>query len=250
MKRLTKFLAENWSHRRGLISRSTLVLVATYVLFASQGANAELVINGGFETPPLAPASILTINSGAEPAGFGWTVTTQNVETQRQFYVGGGGTLPFNGAPYEGLNLLDLDGYPNASAISQTLATTPGALYLLSFAYANNPYRIGPALATVRVQNVSNSADLMTPFPIAHGTATSSNYDWTLSPTLYFFAQEASTNLSFVSNDVTFTDAGIFLDAISVSAVPEPATSVLLISAAASWCFRRGRTAFSVPATR
>ena len=150
-----------------------------------------------------------------------------NVETQRQGYVGGAGTKPFNGAPYEGLQSLDLDGYPNAGGISQTILTTPGALYSLSFAYANNPYRIGPALATVYVQNFSSNADLITPFPIAHGTATASDYDWTLSPTLYFFAQESSTNLRFVSNDVAFTDAGIFLDAISVVAVPEPASFIL-----------------------
>jgi hypothetical protein len=67
----------------------------------------------------------------------------------------------------------------------------------------------------------------MLPFPIAHGTATASDYDWTLSPTLLFVAQSTSTNLRFVSNDVTFTDAGIFLDAISVDRVPEPATFIV-----------------------
>src|SRR6185295_13387476 len=100
MKPFTKFMAANLLHRRGNIARRSLVLMAAYALLASQSANAELVINGGFETPPLPPASILTINPGAEPAGFGWTVSVSNVETQRQGYVGGGGTLPFNGAPY------------------------------------------------------------------------------------------------------------------------------------------------------
>jgi hypothetical protein len=215
----------------------TLILTLLSQLAAVSGtaitnvANAELVVNGGFETPPLPPASILTVNSGAEPPGFGWSVIAANVEVKRQFYVGGGGTLPFNGLPYEGLQLLDLDGYPNAGAISQTLSTTPGALYALNFAYANNPYRTGPSLATVYVQNASNNADLMVPFPIVHGTATPSDYDWTLSPTLYFLAQGSSTNLRFVSNDVTFTDAGIFLDAISVIPVPEPATGVLAFAA-------------------
>jgi hypothetical protein len=250
MKRFTKLMAVNSPHRRGLNARATLVLMATCVLTASQGANAELVINGGFETPPLAPSSFLTVNPGAEPAGFGWTVSVSNVEIVRQGYIGGGGTKPFNGPPYEGLQWLDLDGFPNAGAISQTLSTTPGALYSLSFAYANNPYRIGPAVATVTVQNVSNNADLITPFPIAHGTATASDYDWTLSPTLYFFAQESSTNLKFVSNDVTFTDAGIFLDAISVSAVPEPSTLVMLFVSSLGICLRRRLLASRVPATR
>jgi hypothetical protein len=132
MKRFTKFMA-------------------ACVLFASSTASAELVTNGGFETPAIPDASALTITSGAEPAGFAWTVTQTNVEIKRQGYVGGGGTKPFNGAPYEGLQSLDLDGFPSASAISQTLSTTPGTLYALNFAYANNPYRVGPALATVYV---------------------------------------------------------------------------------------------------
>jgi hypothetical protein len=219
--------------------------MVAWVLLVANGVNANVVVNGGFETPPLPPASVLTVHSGAEPPGFGWTVSVTNVEIFRQGYVGGGGTLPFNGAPYEGLQLLDLDGFPSISAISQTLPTTPGALYSLTFAYANNPYRVGPSLATVFVQNASNNADVMIPFPIAHGTATPSNYDWTLSPPLFFLAQESSTNLRFVSNNVAFTDAGIFLDAISVNPVPEAGAFLFVGAVATGACaaarFRRLR---------
>jgi hypothetical protein len=223
--RFDRVLAVVFIHRRRLVARTRLGFVVACVLLASNGANAELVVNGGFETPPTGAPNFLTVNPGAEPPGFGWSVTTGNVEIVRQGYVGGSG--PFNGPAYESDQWLDLDGYPSAGAISQTLSTTPGALYSLNFAYANNAYRIGPALATVYVQNLSNNADLMTPLPIAHGTATGSDYDWTLSGPVSFTAQESSTNLKFVSNDVTFTDAGIFLDAISVVTVPEPSTFVL-----------------------
>lgn len=192
-------------------------------------AEAAILINGSFETPAVGNPKILSVNPGGEPSGFGWTVTSPlpnngNVEVKAQGYVGGNGTLHFDGPAYDGTQWLDLDGFPNPGAIAQSFATTPGVQYSLSFAYANNPFRIGgPASATVFVQNSADNANLLVPVLLSHGTATSTDYHWTLSGPLLFTATGSSTTLRFVSTDVT-GDAGIFLDAISVSAVPEPAS--------------------------
>ncbi|HQR09574.1 MAG TPA: DUF642 domain-containing protein [Gemmatales bacterium] len=214
-------LLSSFARRNGTITILTLFLTTTI-------AHGQLLINGGFETPAEPVNLYRLITPGNEPVGFGWTVGLNSVEIQRQGYVGGGGTLPFNGASYEGLQLLDLDGFPNPGSITQTFTTTPGVQYALNFAYANNPYRVGsPAQATVSVQDAVGLTNLITPLAFSHNTSTVSNYFWNLSGPLSFTASGTSTKLSFVSNNGS-GDAGIYLDAISVVAVPEPSTLVLV----------------------
>ena len=227
-----------WRRRRcqrhGFVARAVPGLMAALALLGSQNVNAsELLINGSFETPVVPPSppsnKFLTVNAGAEPAGFGWTVEFSNVEIVAQGYIGGGGTLPFDGPAYHADQWLDLDGYPSPGAISQTFATVSGAPYALSFAYANNPYRGSDASATVSVRNVADNVDLITPLLITHGNSEPADYHWTPSGTIVFIAQGPSTKLMFVSNDPSdiHGDAGIFLDAISVAEAPEPSTLVL-----------------------
>src|SRR5262249_55370901 len=139
-----------------------------------------------------------------------------------------------NGPAYHGQQWLDLDG-ASAGSIFQTFATTPGTQYVLSFAYANNPYYTRPTPpppsweATVSVTDSVSGADLITPLLISHDTATPDDYPWALSGPIHFTAQGLTATLSFVSDDPPTSDTGIFLDAISVTAVPEPSSMVMAL---------------------
>ena len=132
--------------------------------------------------------------------------------------VGEGGYI----TAFAGAEWLDLDG-GTAGTIQQSFATTPGGVYSLSFAYANNPI-LGtvPATATVRLFNSENNAQLLPPFTITHSTSSGSDADWTQSPVIQFKAIGALTTLSFASDNRAGSIGGIALDGISVSRVPEP----------------------------
>lgn len=208
-------------------------VIACTALVAERVNAENLIANGSFETPVATNGIITVLASGSAPAGFDWTVASGGVEILQQGYVGGsGGSSPFNGPAYQGTQWLDIDGEqtPGPGAILQTFATTAGSQYELTFAYASNPYRgyVGPAKATVRVFDTTSTTDLLTAFQISHGSSTGSNYDWQVSGPATFTATGASTTLRFASDDPSNSDAGIFLDGISVTAVPEPAASALV----------------------
>lgn len=203
-------------------------------------ARAELLINGGFETPNVGQAGITVIGSGAEPLGFGWMVNAGTVEVLSPDYL----NLPPLG--YEGSQFLDLNGI-SVGTLSQSFATIAGQSYQLSFAYANNYAHSSPsnpATATVRAFNSATGADLLTPVTISHGTSTASNLNWSVQ-SLAFTATGSSTTLRFISTTPAPL-GGIFLDGVRVtgpSAVPEPSTIWLMASGATvllvSLCLRR-----------
>ena len=180
---------------------------------------------------------ILEISSGSAPTGFDWIVTSGTVEVTEQGYVDPANQV-FAGSAYEGSQWLDLDGI-SPGTISQSFATTPGTLYALSFAYANNPFQnnssdSGNPSATIHVVDTATMGQLAT-LSISHSTSTADDFNWTLSGPLVFAASGVSSTLVFASNDAAASDQGIFLDAIAVNSVPEPSSlAMLLIGAVAA----------------
>jgi hypothetical protein len=219
-----------------------LSLVGAFALITVSPARADvittnLITNGSFETPIT--GNFLDITAGAEPAGFGWRVTSGSVDV----VVAGPN---FASTAFDLNQFLDLDGFA-PGAIAQSFATTPGSKYFLNFAYANNPQGSGipspscpfggpcatiPATATVSVFDSGTSSQLITPFVVTHGDSTVANPDWITSGAIGFIANGTTTTLSFVSNDPPSSDGGISLDGVSVnpagSAVPEPSSLLLL----------------------
>jgi hypothetical protein len=212
-------------------------------LLTAHSAQADLITNGSFEVPtvPGGP-QFLDIAPGAEPAGFGWRVTSGTVD------VGlGGGFFP---PAFIGTQFLDLDGF-TPGTISQSFPTTSGTTYDLSFAYANNPYTGAPASAcvppstascatipahaTTTIVDAGTGTELITPLMLTHSNSTVPDANWTLSGEIAFVAEGTMTTLAFASDDPSNSNGGIFLDAISVNAasaaVPEPGSLVLLLSA-------------------
>ena len=183
---------------------------------------ANVLNNGSFETPVVPQGSYQTIAQGAEPAGFGWSVVSGNVDVVTQGVVGAG-------TAFDGLQFLDLDGNM-PGAIAQTFATRPGAVYTLKFAYANN-FSAGSmsSQAVVSVVDATTSANLIPPLAIAHSSSSTSGLTWTQSATIQFTAQGATTTLVFTSTDPSNSSTGILLDAISVDlVVASPGTAQVL----------------------
>jgi hypothetical protein len=227
----------------------TLVAIAGVLLLAGRGpARGELLVNGGFETPTV--TSVLeyqTIPPGSEPAGFGWRITSGNVDAVVQGPI-------YAVQAYQGTQFLDLDG-TQPGAISQHFATLSGRSYVLSLAYANNPVRGAtiPAHGTARLFDTSSNADLITPLALTHGNSTIQAPNWVASGAIPFVASGTDTTLSFASNDPSTSLGGLFLDAVSVAgpvanAAPEPGSFALAVLGAAcvggmqAWRRRKRRT--------
>ena len=111
--------------------RNLFSVAGAFAFLVISPARADLVTNGGFETPITGNFTDLT--AGSQPPGFGWSITSGGVDV-----VLAGPSSDFASAAFEGSQFLDLDGF-TPGAIAQSFATIPGNNYLLSFAYANNP---------------------------------------------------------------------------------------------------------------
>jgi hypothetical protein len=191
-------------------------LVCLFAALLQAPSSAQnLIGNGGFEEPMTAPSGILPIYPSSNYPQFAWQVQAGNVEIFRQGYSNG--IYVFNGPPHSGLQVLDLDGV-NPGVISQTIATTTGRQYMLTFAYANNPYLqfVGPAQAEVSIRDVTSGADVATPYVIAHDSSSATAYDWTLS-SVTFTAISASTEVKFRSLNPSSSTSGILLDSVAVT---------------------------------
>lgn len=116
----------------------SVVLVMVLILFSAVipyavHANPDLVMNGGFEEPDVIPGDFQVFTTIP-----GWTTTVgAGIEIQDQ-------SLPSPPTPFEGDQYVELDSHfsgslPTNSGMAQTLSTTPGADYVLSFAYSPRP---------------------------------------------------------------------------------------------------------------
>lgn len=183
--------------------RTTALALAATFTFAAPANAANLLTNGDFEAP-LAPNSPGYTTFYAGESFPGWSVTSGNVDVVAASFA------PSN--PSSG-QWLDLVGF-NDGTITQTFATTSGATYLLTFLYGNNPGG-SPRSANVSVGNFA-------------GTITSNtglNYN---SFSQLFTATGSSTTLTFASFGGS-GNAGIALDNVAVTAVPEPASWAMMI---------------------
>jgi len=207
---------------RSIIGIMRTTLFAAMALQASAAvAQANLLVNGSFETPVIPPATFFDFGIGGEPAGFAWTVTTNTVDIVSNGFLGG--------TAFDGVQWLDLVGFGSTGGVEQTFVTTLGQQYTLSFAYANNPGPGVPVPVSADVMVTSGASTLLNQ-SISHGTSTTSGLNWTpFSMTLT--ATGTSATLAF-DETVGGANGGVFLDAVSVlpvgTSVPEPTSLILL----------------------
>lgn len=211
----------------------TLAIAAAVGLLALAPAARGALVNGGFETPAIGPATFQNIVVGAEPAGFAWTVTNDNVD------LFSNGVLSTTAVAYEGVQALDLVGFGSAGGVSQSMSTTLGTTYRLRFAYANNPISTGGASARI---DITDGATALLARSVTHATSTTSDFDWDLFEATFVGTGNAVT-LRFV-NTVGQNNGGVFLDAVSVDVVPPsqvPLPPTLALAALALLCARGTR---------
>jgi hypothetical protein len=182
--------------------KSLKIAAALAVLALSQAAQANLVLNGGFEDPNQA-AGTWSIYASIP----NWTASTPGVEIRNAV----------EGTAYEGVNYAELDTTAN-SIISQTIATMVGAVYEISFAYSPR----------INIPSASNGIEVYFG-GVLLGTvsgAGGSTHNWQL-PSYLATATAAASILEFRAVG-TSDSLGGSLDDVKVNAVPLPGTVALL----------------------
>jgi choice-of-anchor C domain-containing protein len=206
-----------------------LVLSAALALAAAApNASAQIVANGGFETP-TAPTNNFSTLSGSQLTG--WTISQGNVDL-----IG-----PGYWQPAAGSQSLDLNGNAGPATIYQDVTLTLGGTYRLSFAMAGN-VEGPPTLKTMTVG--IGGIDLGT-FSFNAAGRSPSAMGWETF-TRDFTATTPTMRLTFASTTPGCC-TGPALDAVSitqVSTVPEPSTYALIATGIAGlgMVARRRRT--------
>jgi len=182
-----------------------LVFAAAFAA-AIHFTNAQLIINGSFETPDT--PTYMQINAGQNTIA-PWVVGLHSVEVGDA--VGNGFLV---GPAFEGAQSLDLNG-AGRGRLTQAFATTPGLLYTVTFAYANNYFNSStPASAKVRLFDGLGDRLNQT---ITHIGSIAGNFNWTVF-NKRFTALQNTTSLEFTSlTDTGGHSGGIMLDAVQVT---------------------------------
>ena len=178
-------------------------------------AHANPFANGGFESPG-SPPDYSALGPGSTYIT-DWTTILTGVEYFRP------AAFPGLGTAIEGVMVVDLANTTNSSGgIEQTFDTTPLQQYTLTFSAGNSTFsgRTGDGTVNVQVGNLTTS--------VATATATGTPIEW--KPiALTFTALTSATTLSFSNTQDSFTHFA-FIDAVGVSAVPEPQTVALMLA--------------------
>lgn len=203
-----------------ILMKSVLRILSAASVMACYAAQAQSIVNGGFEqgTDPNANGGD-NIGLFAPDASSldGWVVSSGTVD-----YIGS------RWAAGEGVRSLDLSGVTTGTIYQTVTGFTPGMAYRLSFLLAGNPEG-GPSVKTARVGVGSSFADYS--FDTTGYSASSMGWrsEW-----LDFIATSSSLSISFAGLDNH--PYGAALDQVSVAALtnvsPVPAgdlnTSLML----------------------
>jgi hypothetical protein len=202
-----------------------LIIAAFAIALASPAMSAELVVNGGFESPVTPVGGFTQVTGGNSFAG--WNVTGNDVLIINNSYNESG--LVFNAN--SGLNSLDITGAGNTgpNTISQTIPTTVGQ-YVLSFFVGN----ASPTGGNAGVYGNPSSINLSINGGPAQTFTNSTNGPLGINWQKFSvnFTAQGSTSISFI-NATPQGDNMAGLDDVSVtafsSAVPEPSTWAMLL---------------------
>jgi hypothetical protein len=195
-------------------------LFLTVALFAAAcSAHANLLINGSFEVPLVAPG-----NYGLFASIPGWSISSgPAIEIQNHVA----------GSPHDGNQYLELDSTANTS-VYQDVNTVVGAHYLLTLWYSPRP---GVAAGSNGVNLITDGTS--NTLLIGDGTALQDTV-WTQYS--FFLIGDGSTRIEFAGTGISDSLGG-YIDAVSLTTVPEPNALVLLAAAglAAFAALRRSR---------
>lgn len=201
----------------------TVLTFAVALLFTATSDAA--VLNGSFENGTLVSNGQATMSLGTGATDIlNWVVSADRVA-----WIGAGN--PFGVTAYDGSRFLDLTDYQQSGhgAVSQTISTSPGMTYLVSFAQGASSLW-GASAVVVAAAGQSQSFSI-TPVVVN---------EWHLQ-SWSFIANSTSTVISFTGGPIGTNYIG--LDAVTIdagtAAVPEPGTMGLLALGVLGLCWRR-----------
>jgi hypothetical protein len=184
---------------------NTFLVFAAAFAAAIHSTNAQLIINGSFETPDT--PTYMYIDPGQNTLA-PWVVGPSPVEVGDA--VGNGF---ITGPAFEGVQMLDLHG-----RLTQAFATTPGSLYTVTFAYTDHPAEpVTSAPARARVRLFDGLGDRLNQ-TFTHTGAVSNDFHWTVFKG-QFTALQNTTKLEFtpLTTVPSGLPGGILLDAVQVT---------------------------------
>lgn len=197
-------------------------------------ARGELIVNGGFEEPYLpddGPTAV--VFSPGEVVGVGWEVlgaSGSRLALGRVGYEEPTHPAVFN--IFEGRNAVDLTGpgtYGPDLGIRQAVATEAGVRYELSFSIGRLTMVGGPAWPYISESTANLSINGGPLMAFTNSDVTEGYVNWKRF-TYTFIAAGASTTISFF-NGTDGDNGAILLDAVSMTAVPEPSSALLAMLA-------------------
>jgi len=193
--------------------------------FLSQGSGSNLLVNGGFEQPVVVNSAKWDIFPSGT-SGLGWTVAWANptnfgnnvppTPALQELHRGVNGWLPQEGDQYAELDADwdgpsgPLNGEPALVEISQTVATTPGQKYLVTFYFSPRP---GTGAADNHLKLRWNGSDVSP--DLSEDGSSLSQTSWTQHS--YEVTGTGSDTLEFVGGG-TNNSLGVFLDNVTLTA--------------------------------
>ena len=206
-----------------------LTALSTVAFSAVPAQAANLLVNGGFEAPAI---GTFFQNFASGSTGIpGWTVDafTPSGGSGGNVDIVDGAFTPGGPSPAaEGSQFLDLVGFGAVGSIYQTFSTVAGQAYSLNFSYSHNLFGGSPSQsASFALYNGIFSGGLAPIQTVTHSTGTASNLDWR-TRTFSFVAAGSQSTVAFGTRSGT-DNAGLLLDGVSVTAVPEAATWMMMI---------------------
>jgi len=223
---------------RRMPMKSPFVRMAAAALLAACAlpARANMIANGDFESAPVPSSGGYTTVNGGASGVTDWTVGGVNVLLINTNYTQSlagvsGGTLHFNAL---GNTVLDITGVGNTGttdSVTQSVATTMGQSYLLSFAvgYLYGGPTDSPrytSAATVGLHLNGTAVGTFTNDTPSSANTITDRYVNYQTFTYGFTATGPTTQISFF-NATAGSPGFVGLDNVSLVAVPEPASLAL-----------------------